>query len=395
MAFGITPTGFAVKTVQDLLAEIQAEQRSLIDPNIDVGSETLLGQINGIVAGKLGEAWEILEGVYNQGNVDDAEDDLLSSLCLLTGTERRQATKGRVEMSLTVGGITTVPVGHIVAQFGNVANRWLLLAEIVTTGAGVYTGIYEAESTGVVEAAAGTLTVIVNPVAQLTSVTNALDADPGLALETDTALKLRREAELRALGAGTAPAIKADILDSDPEDIISVTVLVNDQDFTDSNGVPPHAINPIIWDGDPPSGDDDAIAQAIHDSKAAGIQTSGSDSGTATDLDGVDHIINFSRPTLREVWLEVDVTINALTFPVDGDAQIEAAIVSVGNALLVPGQDVILLPLRAEALKILGVLDAPAMRAGFAAAPTGTVNLAVGVRQIARLDTSRIVVTHV
>src|SRR5690606_28310720 len=76
-------------------------------------------------------------------------------------------------------------------------------------------------------------------------------------------------------------------------------------DYVDALGLPPHSVEVVVDDGDPPAVDDDAIAQAIFDSTGAGIQWYGSsgDSGTATDEEGTEYTVPFTRVQFVDIHL--------------------------------------------------------------------------------------------
>ena len=79
-------------------------------------------------------------------------------------------------------------------------------------------------------------------------------------------------------------------------------------------------------------------------------------------------------------------------YPVDGDDQVKAAAVAKGITALGLGDDVIALVFRAAALTVTGVIDVTAFTLGYTISPVGTSNLSVASREIAVVDTSRIVV---
>ena len=59
------------------------------------------------------------------------------------------------------------------------------------------------------------------------------------------------------------------------------------------------------------------------------------------------------------------------------------------------GEDVIFLAYNCIPLEEAGVLDVTAFFTGFAPAPTGTINLVIAIRELAKFDTSRITITTV
>jgi hypothetical protein len=95
-------------------------------------------------------------------------------------------------------------------------------------------------------------------------------------------------------------------------------------------------------------GDDQDIGDEIWETKPAGIQTWGGGVGSAqnvtvdvTDSNGDIQKIYFSRPVAVPVSVKVTLTFNPEeVYPSDGDDQIKALVVEVGNQID-PGDDVI------------------------------------------------------
>src|SRR5690554_4177389 len=90
--FGVTPQGFVRPSIQQILDQIETDQKAEIDPEFDVSPEGPQGQINGIYARQLGIIWEAVETLHNAFDPDRAEDFQLTALAKLTGTFRRPAT---------------------------------------------------------------------------------------------------------------------------------------------------------------------------------------------------------------------------------------------------------------------------------------------------------------
>lgn len=75
-----------------------------------------------------------------------------------------------------------------------------------------------------------------------------------------------------------------------------------------------------------------------------------------TDSQGTTHDVLLTRPTERDIWLEIDFTTDA-NFPADGLDQAETAILAYGNALGI-GDDVIVFPTLVAAVSdIPGIID--------------------------------------
>ncbi len=399
--FGITAEGFSKKTLQDILTALGDKQRAAFGAGFDTSTSTAAGQFNGTAASELSELWELLEECFHGTDPDSAADYLLTALAGLTGTERRPAAPSRVpspSQTFNLNAGATIPIGSLVARSGRPDIVFKTIEEITNPGGSPadIPGALECIATGPIEAPAGSLTVIVNPASGWNSTTNLIDAIPGRDVDSDIILRQRREAQLQLRGGSTVGGIEGDLLDvsahAELVDMRSVRVLENTTDAT-VDGIPPHSFEAVVDDGDVPTIDDDLIAQVIWDSKPAGIATAGSSSGTALDGNEDPHTVNFSRVTLKPVYVDITVTTDG-DFPVDGADQVELAIVTLGQTYQID-QDVIALALRASALSVAGVLDAPVFELGFAPSPSGTTNLAISNRERATFSTLNVSVTVV
>lgn len=385
--YGLTSHGFVRKTLDEIKADINNRILADIDPTMDVTSSSPIGQIVGIFADKLAQAWELLEAVYASQYPDSATRMSLTRVAAITGTEREGATKSQVELTLNVDGGVTLPAGQIVAVDGNPDARFVTTTELVTPvgPADDYVLTGEGEEAGPIAANAGTITVIVTPVTGWNSVTNVAAADPGALEEEDVDLRIRRQDELRAQGTTPLDAIRADMLEEDAAadwpGVDQCTVFQNVMDATDADGLPPHSVEVVVSDNDVTI-TDDIIRARIFSLVAAGIRAFGTLAGLVTDTFGYDHTVAFTRAEEVLVWIEVDVTIDPQLYPADGDDQIVTAVNAVGLDYRIGG-DVVARRFVAAAYTVAGVVDVPAVRLGFADNPVGTSNLAIGRREIA------------
>lgn len=387
MSGGITIDGFTIKTLEELQADIEAEQRATIDPAISQAPTQPLGQLNGIWSRKFAELWEVAQTCYNAFNPAAAEGVQADNVAALTGTVREPAIKSRAVVTLNLNAAVTVPAGSVVAVDGQPQFQFELVTEVTSTSSGDYDGIFDCTQTGPVPANAGTLTDIVTPVSGWNSATNAEDAILGAVVESDSSLLLRRQDELAAPGDSTLPGIKADVLLV--TGVLDVLVFENTTLVVDANNLPGKSFEVVVWDSDPAAADDTEVATTIWDSKPAGIETYGSTTTAITDSDDIVRNVKWSRATTLDVWLEYDLVTNA-HYPVDGDAQLKALVVAFCQTAFGLDDDVVALVLRAKALEISGVVDVTALRLGFSASPSGTSNLTVGIREIAQFDSTRI-----
>lgn len=115
----------------------------------------------------------------------------------------------------------TLVVDDLTTSFSVSVDSNLSLDEIATPAE------FEAQNDGPVLAVSGSLTEIETPVSGWAAVDNIVDGDVGNDVETDTALRIRRELSLRILGAATESAIRARIL-QEVDNVTAVSIIEND-----------------------------------------------------------------------------------------------------------------------------------------------------------------------
>lgn len=390
---GVTPTGFVKKTFEQIVDEVNQQQRDEISQALILTTDTSIGQLNAIEAEREASLWDALQAVYSAFDPNQASGVALEAVSAITGTIRNAATVSNVYgVSVNLNAATTLPQGSIASVAGDPSRRFITKTAVTNSGgsAATVTVDFESQDTGPVECLAGQLTVIAEPVTGWNSVTNGTDAVIGAVVESDPDLRIRRNDEL-AGGSTTADAIRVDLLKL--TGVIFCRVLLNDTDVTDANGLPPHSFEPIVYGPtSPTTPDNQAVVDQIRKSKAAGIRSYGSSSLTSLDSQGNVYNIGYTRPTTKNIYLEIDVTTDD-TYPADGDTQVAEAIAAYGDENYLPGDDVIVERLKAAAFTVTGVTDVTALRAGLSASPVTTANIAIALREVASLDTGRILVT--
>jgi uncharacterized phage protein gp47/JayE len=388
--YGAVSTGFNRKTVAEILSDIEAAQRAEISPNLDLSSATPWGQNNGIFANELGIAWEQLEVCYHAFDPDAAEDFLLTSLGKLTGTERRGASYSLVTLTCTLESGTTLESDvHFAAVDGNSDSLWTPDEDFTAPSTGDHEVVFRAQNTGPVAASQDTITVIHTSLVGWSAVTNPEAASVGRDVDDDATLRQRREAQLTATGSATTDAIRADVLEVDG--VIDCTVFENDSDDT-VDGMPPHSIEVLVYDGDPSAAGDEDIAQAIWNTRAAGIQTVGGESAAATDALGESRTVYFSRPDVVDIYIDITVETGAGFV---GAPELKNYLAEQAQALHGVGDDVRIRRVDSLVFDLAGVVDVTVFEMGITASPSGTTNVTIGAREIAAFDASRITVTEV
>ena len=397
---GLTTSGFEIPSVDDIVAEIEADLKANVDANINVEADSLLGQVITITASKLHDVWELAEAVYHAAYPDTANGVSLAYVSAITGTIKKSATKSTVTATVNLNNGTTLPIGSGASVSGDSTMSYVTTEAVSnTTGSAAnFTVAMEASVAGShIRANTGTLTVIDTPVAGWNSVTNAADSVAGTDEETDADLRERRESELARPGTSPLDALRADLLDitkanAYTSDVTNALVYENvTTSPANAGGLPIWKIEAVVL-----GGEDADVAQVLFDGKAAGVGTYGTSSASVTDTSGNTHTVYFSRPTPVPITIVISVRKSADTDLSDAEiiTAVKEAIADGYGDTVEMGEDVYLSDVIAAANGVQGVESVVVSGA------TPTINASasdytISVRSLATFDTTDITVTVV
>jgi hypothetical protein len=379
--YGVTSTGFNAPTEAEELALIEADQRANLSSALDLSDQSVLGQVNRIFARRNAEAWTALHAIYDGGDPAIAVADALTSLMKITGTDREGARPSIVLVTVTLQRDTKLEANTHLAQVANKpASRWTPVEDFTAPSDGSFTLLFRATQTGPIDTPVDSITTIVTPVVGWLAITASGEVSLGHDADDEDDARSRREAGLARAGSSTTAAIRADLLGLDTA--TQCTVFENYTDTTDANGLPPKSFEAVI---NAVGASDDQVAQVVWQSRSAGIASTGSSSGTAHDGEGNPHVMRFTRPAQVEIWIayELDGFV--------GDETFRATIASRLDASIKPGVAVSEWDITTAAHGLGVRLRSVAL--GLAPAPTSRDEIAIGVRQVARFDAGRIVLT--
>lgn len=392
--YGPNASGFTLKTLENILSEMDADCRAQFGPSINTSSASVVGQLNGIFAAKCAELWQLGLAVHENGHVDGASGMPLRRLLALTGIVPSPATKSRVVATVNLNAGVTLPLGSVAAVTSTGA-RFVTLAAVTNGGASPANFLVdmESEELGPIRANAGTLVTQISVVSGWNSITNAADAVEGGFAESDNAIRLRQQLEIRRVGSRALGAIRAAVLDV--SGVIAVNITENNTDFT-VGVLSPHSIRVMIYDGTSPTATNADVAQAVFDSKSEGIETIGSVSVFPTDDLGnlSATAIKFDRAAVVPLWVAVTVVTSA-DFPADGAALIKQAIADYGDDVLTVASTVYLSQISAVVLGTTGVIDVSIVEVGTSFGGEVAANFVSSASQVPDLDTGRVTVTVV
>lgn len=371
----ISSTGIQPATFEEIRDELRDQIRENVGQDLDLSSDQAMGQIVDIFADKLTEISEVVVSLASFWDPKNAEGVFLENLCELSGISRKSASYSEVSVTCVFSSAATLPANTTLASTTDPSQKWLLESAFVAPAAGSYVVTFRSELAGVVVANPGAITQIVTPVAGLVSVSNLTPGGGGLNIETDEELRLRRTQSLSRAGATTIDAIRADVLAV--EGVQSIFVVENVLSVP-WEGIPAKSFEVFVWDGIGQIADNDQIAQAIWETKPAGILAWGSSSGVAKDVLGQSRTVLFTRLTQVPIYVILHVQ-KTNAYPLDGNDLLKSFIADYINNLS-QGGTVFRNAIEAKAFDIAGVLDTPACYIGTAPAPVLSSNITVGAR---------------
>lgn len=377
--YGLSSTGFLKKRLADIQDELAAAFRDTFGPAFPVTGDSVGGQLIGILAEREAELWELAESVYDSAFPDTAEGAALANVAAIVGLFPLPATYSTVSARLSGTPGTTIPAGAVIAVAGT-GRRFVTTAGVTLDADGEATVLCRGEEKGAFEAPAGTLTIIMTPVAGWESVTNAEASDTGRAAETDAELRARRAKSLTTSKGGTIAAVEV-ALRGIPG-VVFAAAKENRANATDGDGLPPHSFSAFVV-----GGDDQAVLDVLWAAKPAGIATYGTTSGTVMDSFGQPQLVAFNRGESVPVYLAVERTVDD-TYPEGGDALIKDLLVAYFETLTA-GDDVVNWRLMAQLADVPGILTL-AIKQDTTPAPVGSGTIALAGYQLATLDPANV-----
>lgn len=395
--YGVTDEGFKRKPKSVVITELENLMKAKFGQDLDVAPESPEGQIISVIADAVDPLWETAEHSYNAFNPSGATGVTLENLARINNIKKKKATNTTVTLKFSGDNGVTVPLGAVVSSdpdlTGGVSYKFNTLVEGITVG-GIYEVLAEAQEAGETQIPIGSMTLIDTPIVGITSVTNELIGNVGQNDETDPELRSRRTIQVALPAVSTIDSIVAGI--QNIETVLSVVVYDNDTGSPvteDGVTVSPHSIQAIVQ-GDQTDEERALIADALYVRKDPGVGMDGTDDWDITDSQGFTKTMQWNTPTLSTFWVEIDTDATTATALPDSGMDIKEAIVAYANDPVNGykiGDDV------SYARLFTPVNSVPdhnvqAMRIGFTASPTGTIDLNIDGGSLATITEANILV---
>lgn len=374
----IDENGILKPDYEEVRAYLIEQFQAIYGADIYVEPDSQDGQLIAIFASAINDANAMAVQVYNAFSPSTARGVGLSSNVKINGIARRIASFSTVDLLITGQAGTTIAGGVATDEAGN---RWSLPASVTIPSDGDITVTATSREIGAVEAAPNAITGIGTPTRGWQSVTNPAAATPGAPVESDAQLRIRQSVSTAipslTVFEGTMGAV-ASILG-----VARYRGYENDQDATDSNGIPGHTIS-IVVDG----GDAQAIGEAIAAKKSPGTGTYGTTSVDVIDEYGVTRAIRFFRPTVVPIKAEITMTVG-IGYSAAVAARIKQAVADYVNAIRI-GDNVVLSKLYLPANLFGGTgsqtFEIGSMQIAKLASPLATADIPIAFNESATAD---------
>ena len=315
IVYGVTPTGFVLKRLQDILISLNQNFQQAFGIDLDVSSDTPNGQFNGIMAEPIAQIWQQLQALYNGMDPRQATGDSLTNIGVINYLKRDGQSRSSVTQ--TFNGTNGTFINAAIFQCATETTNFpfILQQSITIPPSGTIDAQCVSVAYGPVPAPANTLTIINTPITGLTSITNAADAILGRLVETDPEFRIRRidstSVEAQQLTDALIGKLKS------LTGVIDADVIANNLDVPDSHGFLPHSIAAIVE-----GGSDQDIAETIFTTNISSIPTNGNIEVDVPNSKGLLIPIFFYRAV--QVPIYIYIQIHAYSgFPSNGLVQIQ------------------------------------------------------------------------
>lgn len=391
---GITDQGFVLLTLNDILAELDADLRASLGADLNLSADSVAAILRGAPAVQFAATWELAQQIIHAYDPDQAVGAQLDGIAAFNGLRREGALVATGSIDVTGTSGTVIPAGSLARD--PVAEVTVETVSSVTIAGGVATIPVRTLTPGAVNSLADGITVIVTPVSGWTAISGST-LTAGQDRESDFALRARIASSSQTT-ASVDGAIRAGL--EAIEGVTTAIVLSNRTNATDAFGTPPKAFQTII--SPDLTGQTDLevqIAESIFRTQPAGILSAGigptARTYNVTDDQGFTQAISWSYvvdvPTYYALTLAVDLTVGAITAD-QAKELAKGAIVSAIGALAI-GQDVVVPQLIGALVMAIPGLTSAAILLGTAPAPVGTSNITIDFNKIATVTDGDIAVT--
>lgn len=322
MADLLNEDGLTVKTAAEITTDIATDLRSAYGNDINLDQNSPDGQVVGIITQISTDLRELLVGINNGFDPDQAQGDLLDQRVTINNIERKGGTYTVQPISITVD--RTVILEGLDADYDLIAGTGytvqdnagtqFILADTTTLTAGTTSLNFRAKDLGSVNVTVGTITNPVTVVLGVTAVNNPSAAlQIGEDQETDAQLRVRRESSIANNSLGYLDGLRGALLAV--TGVSEAKVYENVTNAIDADGIAAHGIWCIVE-----GGANDDIAQVIYAKKSYGADMTGAVEVAIDTASGGVFTAKFDRPSAENLYIRFDIqrTVTGYSFDTAG-----------------------------------------------------------------------------
>lgn len=374
----INEKGYLRSTYDDILADRIALAQELFGKDIDTSNASALGKFIRLSVQDLADAYEAQEIIYYSRFPNTANGQSLDRLMPFAGITRNPPTRAEHEIKLKGTANYQIDPGFLVGTKGD--EEFFLVNTVVLDENGEGTGVVQSTELGTTgNVLLGTITEIVNPSVDVTSVEHTNIISLGEDEETDAELRKRFAIAIQGSGSATAVAIRGAVMRV--TGVNSCLIVENKEDSTDADGRPPHSFEVYVH---APSTADQQIGEAIFSKKPLGIKSVGDVEVQVQDISGGQQTVYFSHVEEVSLYIKVKICKDS-HFEIDGVDQIKTALVGYIESLG-SGEDVIFTNLYRYIYSVEGVKDVASLTISKDGTTYVSQNIIIDPDEISRLD---------
>lgn len=378
----IDSSGYHYADYPTFLDYVKSKYREIYGADVYLEPDSQDGQLISIQAKQMYDTAVLGAAVYNSFSPSTAIGVALSNNVKINGIERAIPSKSSVDLEI-IGTAGTLIQNGIAED--TLSQKWDLPASVLIPLSGSIIVTATAQNEGAVSALPNTINKIYTPTRGWQSVDNPNAAVEGEPVESDAELRLRQTQSVALPSLTVFEGAKGAV--ANVPGVTRSEGYENDTDLTNSDGLPPHSVAFVV-DG----GDALEIATVIANKKTPGTTTFGDQSQVVYDRYGMPNTINFFRPDIQNI--KVEVQLKAFQgYTVGYDLLIKQAISDLINNLKI-GQDVLITKLYVPA-NLPGTtpgttFDIVSIEIAKLADPLGTVNIPIAFNEAAKCDVANI-----
>lgn len=234
-----------IDTLPELIANLEADYKSIYGNDIAISQDTPDGQRIGIIAKINADLQEAVLSTYNNNDPDLSQGTALDAHCKLSGITRQVATRSSWDINLTIIQDVTLEANYKVRD--EAGNVWFLENEKPLT-VGTHSVTFLSETWGAVKGLSSYTFEQVTINKDVTTVAATVNSTIGIDEESDEDLRIRRNNSLQKPSLTTLGSIYSNL--ANISGVSDLVLYENNTGVTDAKGLDGHSIWVVIRGGD-------------------------------------------------------------------------------------------------------------------------------------------------